>query len=89
MPIKHWVDNDAGYEQWLSMHHEGFMANLNREPHHRYLKIHRAIHKLPDRSNLGSVNPRTGNNYSKVTADQLSELIEWCKENIQLLPLAT
>lgn len=63
------------------------MANLNKEPHPRYFRIHRATHRLPDRSNLGSVNPRTGNDYSKVTADALPDLIAWAKEHIPTLEL--
>ena len=85
MSLSHWIDNDAGYEQWLSENPDGFMANINREPHARYLKIHRATHRLPDRSNPGSINPRTGNNYSKVTANGLSELLEWANEKIPQL----
>src|SRR5258708_23873075 len=87
MPIFHWIDDDAGYEAWLSQHADGFMANLNRQPHAGYVRIHRAKHNHPDRSNPDSVNPRTGNNYSKVTADNLSELIDWAKENVPSLEL--
>lgn len=87
MATFHWTNNDAGYEKWLSEHPDGFMANLNHEPHRRYFKIHRATHNLPDRSTPDSVNPRTGNDYSKVTANELSELIAWAKEHIPSLVL--
>lgn len=82
MSFNHWKDNDAGYEQWLAEHPDGFMANLNRQPHARYFRIHRASHRLPDRSNPGSVNPRTGNNYSKVTSGNLADLIAWIKQEV-------
>ncbi|WP_373653277.1 HNH endonuclease [Schlesneria sp. DSM 10557] len=83
----HWIDDDSGYEKWLSEHPNGFMANLNREPHVKYFRIHRATHRLPDRSNPGSSNPRTGNNYSKVTTEKLSDLLEWAKVKIPDLVL--
>ncbi len=87
MAINHWIDDDAKYENWLAEHPDGFMANLNREPRAGYFRIHRATHRLPDRSNPGSVNPRTGNTYSKVTADTLSELRIWAENNIPSLVL--
>jgi hypothetical protein len=55
------------------------MANTNYRPSIRYFRIHRATHNLPDRSNPGSRNPRTGNKYSKVTADSIEELIEYAR----------
>jgi hypothetical protein len=45
------------------------------------LKIHRATHDLPDRSNPNSVNPRTGNHYAKVTSERLDDLLEWIRKN--------
>ncbi len=87
MSIVHWIDDDPGYEQWLSEHPDGFMANLNRQPQAWYFRIHRASHNLPDRRNPGSVNPRTGNKYSKVTANQLQELIAWVNQKVPNLEL--
>jgi hypothetical protein len=85
MPAIHWIDNDADYERWLLAHPDGFMANLNNPPAGKYFLIHRAKHNLPDRSMPGSFNPRTGNRYSKVTAERISELIAWAKENLPAL----
>jgi len=84
MAWKHWTDNDLGYEGWLSANHLGFVANTNYRPNGRYFKIHRATHKLPDRSNAGSVNPRTGNAYSKITADSLDDLSDYAKTELGL-----
>lgn len=88
MAVTPWLDDDTGYEQWLADHPDGFMANLNREPHRRYFRIHRATHRLPDRSNPGSINPRTGNNYSKLTADHFAELLEWAHIHLPTLVLS-
>ncbi|HEY3308233.1 MAG TPA: HNH endonuclease [Desulfuromonadaceae bacterium] len=87
MTLKLWEDNDDGYELWLSEHPDGFQANVYKRPKPRYFRIHRATCKLPDRSNPDTHNPRTGNFYSKVTADTFHELIAWAKENLPTLKI--
>ena len=87
MAATHWVDNDIGYEQWVASHPNGFVANMNNPPRARYFVIHRASHNLPDRSNPGSANPRTGNAYSKVTGDTIDELLVWAKTELPSLTL--
>jgi HNH endonuclease len=82
MAAMHWTDDDAGYEQWIATHQEGFVANAKKAPTARYFRIHRASHSLPDRSNPGSFNPRTGRQYSKVTADSIAELNAWAEQNL-------
>jgi hypothetical protein len=81
----HWIDDDEGYEVWLQNHPTGYVENINKsspaKPRTRYLKIHRASHKLPDRSNPNSLNPWTGNNYAKVTSESLVDLLSWLKSN--------
>jgi hypothetical protein len=78
----HWVNDDAGYEEWVSAHPDGFIGNVHNPPSGKYFMIHRASHKLPDRSNPDTENPRTGNIYSKVTALEFSELIAWARRNL-------
>ena len=78
----HWANDDTGYEEWVSAHPNGFIGNVHKPPSGKYFKIHRASHKLPDRSNPDTENPRTGNRYSKVTALKFSELISWAKKNL-------
>lgn len=85
MAIIHWINDDSGYEGWLSAHPHGFMANLNNPPGGHYFRIHRATHNLPDRSKPNSVNPRTGRQYSKVTAETIAELIAWAAVNLPAL----
>jgi hypothetical protein len=87
MGAQHWTNDDLGYEGWLSAHPHGFMANLNYRSGGHYFRIHRATHNLPDRSNLNSVNPRTGRKYSKVTAETITELIAWARERLPTLVL--
>ena len=82
---KQWVDDDIGYENWLSAHQSGFMANMSKRPHSNYFVIHRSTHKLPDRSNPATRNPRTGNRYSKVTAETLTELVDWARRTVPAL----
>jgi hypothetical protein len=87
MPAIHWIDDDTGYEEWVSAHPEGFVANVHNPPRPNYFKIHRATHKLPDRSKPETVNPRTGNIYSKVTAQDISDLIAWAKAKLPRLKI--
>lgn len=91
MKVIAWTDNDAGYEAWLASHSTGYVANMYKKTginqRTQYLKIHSATCKLPDRSNESSVNPRTGNNYQKVTSDRLDELLSWLQsEGFKLRP---
>jgi hypothetical protein len=85
MAAIHWTNDDAGYEGWLSAHPSGFMANLSNPPRGEYFRIHRATHKLPDRSRPDSLNPRTGNRYSKVTAETIGELVDWARLKLSAL----
>ena len=85
MQVIHWINDDAGYEKWISGHPEGFLANVRNN---NYFMIHRATHKLSDRSKSDTVNPRTGNIYSKVTANDISDLIAWAKEKLPRLEIS-
>src|SRR5262245_54224097 len=80
-----WVKDDAGYEEWVASHPKAFQANLYNPPRGTYFKIHRATCKLPDRSKPGSKHPRTGNRYSKLTANTITELTAWAKANLPSL----
>jgi hypothetical protein len=85
MAITHWINNDAGYEDWLAAHPGAFLANLSNPPGGTYFRIHRATCTLPDRSKPGNTNPRTGGRYSKVTADTVAELVAWARANLPAL----
>jgi hypothetical protein len=90
MAVIHWTGDDDGYEAWVAVHQDGFVANMNNPPTARYFRVHRASHSLPDRSNSDSINPRTGRQYSKVTADSIAELNTWAEQNVPGLgPIAT
>lgn len=87
MAIRHWVGDDAGYENWLATHPTGFQGNMGNPPTGAYFRIHRATCTLPDRSLPGSVNPRTGNKYTKVTADTVAELEGWAVAHMPQLDI--
>lgn len=82
MAVQQWVSDDAGYEDWVATHPDGFQANTGNPPSGWYFRIHRATCSLPDRSSPGSVNPRTGNKYTKVTADTVAELVGWAATHV-------
>lgn len=81
MNVRHWVSDDDGYMAWVHSHPAGYVANLSNRTTVRssHLKIHRASHRLSDRSNPETVNPWTGNGYTKITADNLEPLLDWIK----------
>jgi hypothetical protein len=40
--VEHFVDDDAGYQDWLAGHSNGFVINTGRTPSAAYLMLHRA-----------------------------------------------
>jgi len=40
--MRHFVDDDVGYREWLADHPSGFVINTGRNPTARYLMLHRA-----------------------------------------------
>jgi hypothetical protein len=40
--MRHFVDDDAGYQQWLGDHPSDFVINTGRNPTAAYLMLHRA-----------------------------------------------
>ncbi len=79
MSLIFWINDDEGYEKWITNHPNGFIANITSTLTRSYYKIPRTSHNLPDRSNPNSTNPRTGNNFRKITADTLPELWGYAK----------
>ena len=43
--MRHFVDDDAGYQQWLSNEPDGFVINTYRSPSSAYMVLHRATCK--------------------------------------------
>jgi len=74
--MRHFVDDDAGYQQWLTNHSGDFVINTYREPSAAYLVLHRSACKtINGRPARGST--FTGD-YSKLcgTRDELERLAE-------------
>ena len=42
MVVEHFVDDDDGYQKWLTAHEDGFVLNAGREPKPTALVLHRA-----------------------------------------------
>ncbi|MFM0053273.1 HNH endonuclease [Caballeronia grimmiae] len=86
MDIKHWINNDEGYVNWVTNYPAGYLANIKRNRKNDsesgvLVKIHLASHKLADRSNPNSSNPWTGNDYTKVTSESLVNLLAWLESH--------
>jgi hypothetical protein len=43
--MQHFVDDDAGYQQWLTTHQDQLVINTYRTPSSAYLMLHRAARK--------------------------------------------
>ena len=72
-----WTNDDTGYHQWIETHPNGFQANLYYPDDVSYFLVHKSTCRLPDRSHPATVDPRTGNQYAKLTADSIEELLTW------------
>jgi 5-methylcytosine-specific restriction endonuclease McrA len=83
MAVIIWSNDDVGWGKWCRAHPNAFMANTGNPPHRRYFLIHCTSHHLPDRSNGVTLQPRTGNMYTKVTAESVAELIQWASDTIE------
>jgi hypothetical protein len=75
--VQHWLHDDDGYEKWIASNPNGFQANLFYPDNVSYFLVHSAKCKLSDKSNPNTKNPRTGNDYSKLTADSIEDLMSW------------
>lgn len=42
MVVEHFVDDDCGYQKWLTAHEDGFVLNALREPKPTTLVLHQA-----------------------------------------------
>ena len=65
------VDDEAGYLQWLDAHPQGFVVNTNRAPNSRYLKLHRTACKHIGRDGQGNY---TRGSYIKMCSEDSTEL---------------
>ena len=77
--INHFSNDDAGYEQWLATHPDGYVLNTTRLPSKSYLKGHRAgcpsiTHLQRDQTTW------TSGQYMKVCADSLDALGSWARQ---------
>jgi hypothetical protein len=57
MAAKQWINDDLGYENWLSAHQNGFMANMSKRPHSKYFTALHIIY-LTDPTRIRSIRER-------------------------------
>jgi hypothetical protein len=78
------VDDDAGYLEWMSKHATGFVLNCARTPSASYLMLHRAtcpsINGEPARGRLWT------DQYIKVCSPSLSALQDWARARTGGIP---
>lgn len=76
MTAEVFIDDDAGYEQWLNEHNDGFVLNTRRTPTSAYLKLHRSSCSHIRVLQAGYSRWTTGA-YIKVCAETRDELRGW------------
>ena len=78
--VQIFVDNDSNYLQWVTANPGGFLVNCDREPHPRYLRVHRAT----CRTVTGT--PPNGRRwttlYAKVCSPTIEELQRWASQQV-------
>jgi hypothetical protein len=78
--MKQFIDDDAGYLQWVNTNHNGFVVNCYRQPSPRYLMLHRATCRTiaghPARGESWTVD------YIKICSLNRVELEAWTKDKI-------
>lgn len=77
--LRVFVNDDAGYLDWLVAHPNGYVVNSQRNPVPNYLVLHRA--------NCTWINPPrftvwTTGNYIKICADTIPELSSWAMTQV-------
>lgn len=74
------LDDDAGYIDWLATHPRGFVLNTRREPDPDYMVLHRAtcwsISGYQGRVKPGGYTERS---YRKVCAGNVASLDAWVR----------
>ena len=74
------IDDDAGYRDWLRGHPGGYVVNSTRPPSRSYLVLHRAsCDPIRDRPDFGESFTTTS---SKACANTTWELDQWARDEI-------
>ena len=80
--MQHFVDNDAGYLDWLNGHQDGFVVNTYRHPSPGYLKLHLAT--CPTITRMQPFGKTwTAHEYSKVCANSRIDLDNWARQTLR------
>lgn len=79
------IDDDDGYEHWLSQHPDGFVINTYATPSASYLVLHRAdCHHID--ITRGRAGRRWTHQYLKACSGQRETLMEWSEQALGAAP---
>ena len=82
MSIHEWKNDDLGFLAWKDRNPHGFSVNLSRKKKEQF-KIHHATCSFIENGSmtaaLDAAHPFTGNEYWKLTADFLVEILEYAE----------
>lgn len=75
------VNDDAGYLNWLAAHQDGFVVNAYARPTARYLKLHRATcHTINGKPTRGD--SWTTRGFAKICAASTQDLEDWARREL-------
>jgi hypothetical protein len=78
--VEMFIDDDNGYLQWITANPAGFVVNCNREPHPRYLKLHRATCRTV--TGTPANGQRWTTLYAKICSLAVEELQRWAYQQV-------
>lgn len=81
--MKEFVNDDAGYIEWLESNSQnGYVLNSYKNTSAKYLPLHHATCvKLKDNNGSNSLNPFTGEGYKKLCFQSSQDIYDWMHHN--------
>jgi len=82
MPVKVFIDDEAGYQQWLRNHPKGFVVTTVRDISANYMSLHQATCRMISKymKNMSS-DAFTGKGYIKACSLSTCDLLQWIADN--------
>jgi hypothetical protein len=76
--LETFIDEDKGFQSWLSRHWRGYVVNCHRRPSPDYLVLH-----IADCGSLTRHGNYTTKDYIKVCSDSRWELDRWARDEVR------
>lgn len=82
MPVKMFVDDENGYQQWITNHPDGYVLTTVRDISPDYMSLHKATCRMISRymKNMAA-DAFTARGYIKIFSESTCNLLDWIKQN--------